>query len=52
MKKKMRNQKLIGLLLILVSIVPMAIEHDATAALLFAPLGLYLMVAKRYWLTD
>ena len=51
MKKKMRKQKLYGLLLVAVSVITTLIEHDATVAVLFVPLGIGLMVTKQYWLT-
>lgn len=39
-------QKLMGVVLILCSIIPILIENDGTVAVLFIPLGLYLIFTK------
>lgn len=39
-------QKLMGITLILVSLIPISIEKDGTLALLFVPMGLYLIFTK------
>lgn len=39
-------QKLMGVALILVSLIPILIENDGTLALLFIPMGLYFIFTK------
>ena len=57
---KMREQRLLGALLVVVSGILLAIalsgttveEQDATAVLLTLPLGLYMMFSSKYLLND
>lgn len=57
---KMREQRLLGALLVVVSGIMLAIalsgttveERDATAVLLTLPLGLYMMFSSKYLLND
>ena len=57
---KMREQRLLGALLVVVSGILLAIalsgttveEQDATAVLLTLPLGLYMMFSSKYLLSD
>ena len=42
------KQKLSGLLLVVLSVItPMLLDGDATASLLFFPLGIYLMITRQ-----
>lgn len=43
----MLKQKLLGLALVALGILSVFIEYDATFAVLFVPIGLYLMLTKR-----
>lgn len=57
---KMREQRLLGALMVVVSGILLAIalsgttveERDATAVLLTLPLGLYMMFSSKYLLND
>ena len=40
-------QKLIGLVVVLASLVPIWLDSDGTAALLLVPIGLYMLFTKK-----
>ncbi len=42
-------QNLIGILLILVSIIPVFFDRDATLALILIPIGAYLLCTRTDW---
>lgn len=44
-------QKLIGVFAVLFSILAMVLVKDGTVALLFIPLGLYLIFTRRLWIS-
>ncbi len=44
---KNKEQKIIGLLLIVVGLIGTVVLKDATAAVLLIPLGIYAMVTKK-----
>lgn len=44
---KNKEQKIIGLLLIVVSLISVAVLKDATAAVLLVPFGIYAIVTKK-----
>ena len=52
----MRKQRVIGVVLVLISVIGLALaatgktfeDHDTTFALLILPLGLYMMFTKEY----
>lgn len=43
---KNKEQKIIGLLLIVVNLIGVAVLKDATAAVLLVPFGIYVMLTK------
>lgn len=45
-KRQNIKQKLLGIALIIASVASVLIEGDATAAVLFVPMGLYLLLVK------
>lgn len=51
-KKYFIKQKLIGVALILLGLLSMTIEKDATAAIVIIPIGCILIFTKEAWLTD
>lgn len=51
-KKRSLEQKIIGVLLIVLSLIVMELDNDGTAAVIFVPFGIYMIFTKTNCLID